>query len=95
MRRDESPTHYPALPPASTTATVTIPLSMKVPVATRESLDSRDIQQTPWPLVHPEPMRVPIIEGKLGIRAAGLFAEDKVDCVTTVSRGLDARHSRA
>ena len=63
---------------------------MMVPVATRESLDSRDIPQTPWPMVHPEPMRVAIIEGKLGIRAAGLFAEDKVNCVTTVSLGLGA-----
>lgn len=36
------------------------PLSMKHAVATIERGERRDIPQTPCPLVHPEPYRVPI-----------------------------------
>ena len=41
------------------TVTVTIPLMMKVTVARMERIEPRPIPQTPCPLVHPPPMRVP------------------------------------
>lgn len=39
--------------------TVTAPVAMKMITATRERKENLDSPQTPWPLVQPEPSRVP------------------------------------
>ena len=39
--------------------TVTIPVTMKVAVATRERTESREIPHTPWPEVQPLPQTEP------------------------------------
>ena len=41
-------------------ATKTIPANTKTKVATSERIDNRPIPQTPWPLVHPLPICVPM-----------------------------------
>ena len=41
------------------TNAVAMPVPMKVRVATSERPDRREIPQMPWPLVQPEPRRVP------------------------------------
>ncbi len=46
-------------PPVRISATVAIPLAMNSKVAVIERSDSRDMPHTPWPLVQPEPRRVP------------------------------------
>ena len=40
-------------------ATVATPATMKLAVATSERGLNRDMPHTPWPLVQPEPSRVP------------------------------------
>ena len=54
---------------------ITKPANIKLIVAMSDRIESRPKPQTPWPLVQPDPIRVPIPTSRPASKSSGCDAE--------------------